>query len=492
MHQDDFDLTYNPFDDDDDNNDKTHELTGRAQGRQYIGSAFLSNITAPALTRRRSSASESQSSSRSTIRRRHRRSRSDLRLDTDQDDSEEPPPLSGHPLKSAHRRSGDFQDFGITRPHLSRAVQSSSVDSSLFGGSSDTDDGYPTLKEPHTEVLVTTSDSLAGVSLKYGIDLTELRKANQLWPNDSIHLRETLFIPLHRASRAHEYVVRSPSASTTDITLESSGASTHSANSLTHSEPTPPSSTSSTGTNVLRVPVSQLSFFPPSSNRNNLAAGVSSCSPEPPASHPGTPSKSVTHPPRNTTAPNHSLSSFLNVLPIAASTRDEIVSRLSLDSVSSSYSDRTRSRRTSSEYSPGHELYSVTRTAGMPVQRNHQQPDPHPDTQQTPKISQRVNDDQLRGASDPHGSLALGTRQHPGYSRPKLSTSPPLSYVPQVHNPYVRTAQMEPSPGMKVPFLRSNVDGHTDRSLDIKRSPFATPVGNGTQPTTFRATRDVT
>ena len=105
------DLTFNPFEDD----DQTDEAT--PQNRLYFGSAFLPNATTPT-TRRRSSFGSSNASS-SAIRKRHTRSRTEFNLDLPDQE------ISGHPLKSAALRSAAFQD--ITRPHLSRIVQSTGV-----------------------------------------------------------------------------------------------------------------------------------------------------------------------------------------------------------------------------------------------------------------------------------------------------------------------------------------------------------------------------
>ncbi|KAG9309222.1 hypothetical protein JVU11DRAFT_10701 [Chiua virens] len=39
------------------------------------------------------------------------------------------------------------------------------------------------------------TDSFAGVALRYGVSIAALRRANQLWPSDPIHLRTELLIP---------------------------------------------------------------------------------------------------------------------------------------------------------------------------------------------------------------------------------------------------------------------------------------------------------
>ena len=151
MRPDDLDLTYNPFDDDGDK--RNDELTDR--GKQYFGSTSNGNSSAqttPAVTRRRVSTSDSQAASGSVMRRRHKRSRSDLRVDLHE--HEEPSPASGHPLKSAAMRTAEFLD-GITRPYLSKLVQSSSINNDLFGVvESEPIRTLPRIQEPTTEVLV--------------------------------------------------------------------------------------------------------------------------------------------------------------------------------------------------------------------------------------------------------------------------------------------------------------------------------------------------
>jgi len=59
---------------------------------------------------------------------------------------------------------------------------------------------------------VLPSDTLQGIALKYGASTTEIKRLNKLWSNDSIHLRETLNIPI----------------STTDASPSSAGAGIYS------------------------------------------------------------------------------------------------------------------------------------------------------------------------------------------------------------------------------------------------------------------------
>ncbi|KAF9136956.1 hypothetical protein BG015_002935 [Linnemannia schmuckeri] len=51
---------------------------------------------------------------------------------------------------------------------------------------------------------VTTTDTLAGIALNYGIQVSILKKSNKLWTNDSIHTRKYLYIPFEECSVAHQ------------------------------------------------------------------------------------------------------------------------------------------------------------------------------------------------------------------------------------------------------------------------------------------------
>ncbi|KAJ3500890.1 hypothetical protein NMY22_g19109 [Coprinellus aureogranulatus] len=266
------DLTFNPFEDDSPTDERT------PQNRQYFGSAFLPNATTPT-TRRRSSFGSSNGAP-SAIRKRHTRSRTEFDLDIPE------PEISGHPLKSAALRSAAFQDFDITRPNLSRIVQSTGVlRRSRSQEPPDSGTRSPAVKEEEKEVIiheVTSKDSLAGVSLKYGIPLPELRRANQLWASDSIHLRRVLYIPIDRAKRAHEYVAPpSQQSSPASPTADSEALSSHfpiQSRGPSSSTGSPASLTSEVNPRVQKIPVSQLSFFPPSSNpsRTQTPAGTPS------------------------------------------------------------------------------------------------------------------------------------------------------------------------------------------------------------------------
>ncbi|KAJ3534148.1 hypothetical protein NMY22_g7044 [Coprinellus aureogranulatus] len=446
------DLTFNLFEDDSPTDERT------PQNRQYFGSAFLPNATTPT-TRRRSSFGSSNGPP-SAIRKRHTRSRTEFDLDIPE------PEISGHPLKSAALRSAAFQDFDITRPNLSRIVQSTGVlRRSRSQEPPDSGTRSPAVKEEEKEVIiheVTSKDSLAGVSLKYGIPLPELRRANQLWASDSIHLRRVLYIPIDRAKRAHEYVAppsqqSSPASPTADSEALSSHFSIQSRG-PSSSTGSPATSTSEVNPRVQKIPVSQLSFFPPSSNPSRTQTPAGTPSPvRAEFSSQRTPYLKASNPTTRTgSSPANSLSTLLNTLPIAASTRDEIVSRLSFESVSSSHSDRPPSgarSRTGSDEEIGHEMGDVNKQAGPSHPANSEPESPSLPTPRPPSF----NEIPLSGVG-----MRDSSRLQPTQTRPLLSTSPPSSYIPQqAQNTYVRTQQLEPSPAMQVPSKGARTLGRT-------------------------------
>ncbi|KAF9432719.1 hypothetical protein BGZ76_010422 [Entomortierella beljakovae] len=51
---------------------------------------------------------------------------------------------------------------------------------------------------------VTTTDTLAGIALYYGIQVSFLKKSNKLWTNDSIHTRKYLYIPFEECTVARQ------------------------------------------------------------------------------------------------------------------------------------------------------------------------------------------------------------------------------------------------------------------------------------------------
>ncbi|KAG6866401.1 hypothetical protein C0991_004686 [Blastosporella zonata] len=328
-----------------------------------------------------------------------------------------------HPLRSAGLAPGS-NDAGVTRPHLSRVLNVGTlVDAPPVVGGHDTASHVQ-----ERDVLVhqiSPGDSLAGVSLKYGISLAELRRANHLWTSDSIHLRTELYVPIDKASRLTAVPVDSLISITPEEELASpmNSDSTHAEahDSLTLRRP-------SDADTIRRVPASQLSFFPPSVAKP--AASRQSYSDE----HTQTTS-TTTHHTRYTSHPSNSLTSLFTSLPIAAFTRDTIIARLSFDSVSSSYSDRNTE-------GDSHELDEVS--VGSTSSDHHgvdTEPPPTARALATPKATHYTPSFSKRSRSPP--SLSAVHVMH-------LSSSP-RSYIPSL--PEIRTVQMEPSPEMQIPLL---------------------------------------
>ena len=144
----------------------------------------------------------------------------------------------------------------------------------------------------YLHLQVSPKDSLPGVALKYGITMAELRKVNQLWASDSIHLRK-VYIPV---------------TSRNDVS---------------------PSHSNGDKSTIRRIPASQLSFFPPSSK--SLDYSSDDLGQVPPLSAETTSSSYSSAP--------LSLSSIWSSLPIIASTRETTISRLSFESSTNASDD---------------------------------------------------------------------------------------------------------------------------------------------------------
>ncbi|KAI0305384.1 hypothetical protein B0F90DRAFT_1815027 [Multifurca ochricompacta] len=327
-----------------------------------------------------------------------------------------------HPLRrSSTTRTGTGRyDTGSTRPRLSRVLSPSTP--ALAGPGSP-----PNKAESLRTVLVhvhevSPNDSLAGVALKYGISVTELRRANQLWASDSIHLRQVLYIPLEKARHAN----------------------------LT----TPGSESSSI---VQRIPTTTLSFFPPPSSSSSTSA----------SSHPTTMSAITTfrshhHSSATLSAPSkgsnltstlraNALSSLFSVLPINASTRDEIMSRLSIDSVSNSTTG------TASDEAE-HELTAVPTTLKQRTSTSMSMAIP------TPFMKSQ-------GKSPAYTWLTDSSKAD---SREPYSTD--VEQIPLASSP-IHTTQMQPAAAMQLP-------GH------IGRSPPKAPPPNDSHNSAWRLSSD--
>ncbi|KLT39556.1 hypothetical protein CC85DRAFT_288414 [Cutaneotrichosporon oleaginosum] len=89
----------------------------------------------------------------------------------------------------------DFRD--VSRPGLARATSETERAASV-GSWSATNSDFGEDDSELVDVIVHAvggGESLAGIALRYGIELSVLRKANKLWPSDPL-LRSQLFVPL--------------------------------------------------------------------------------------------------------------------------------------------------------------------------------------------------------------------------------------------------------------------------------------------------------
>ncbi|KAH9920161.1 uncharacterized protein B0H18DRAFT_1025440, partial [Fomitopsis serialis] len=178
-------------------------------------------------------------------------------------------PTSSHPLASPSS-SRAVKDFvaGLlsahdTRPHMKRVLSDTEAPSNSGNGSSDAIDDQaiePKTREEEVVVIlheVTSNDSLPGVALKYGVSLPDLRRWNQLWPSDPVHLRKVLYIPLDKARHVKHF-------HTTLIEVDG-GADAPSPASLLAENIVGTANHNVPPLTVVRIPVSQMSFFPPPS-----------------------------------------------------------------------------------------------------------------------------------------------------------------------------------------------------------------------------------
>ena len=255
---------------------------------------------------------------------------------------------------------------------------------------------------------MTTTDSLQGVSLKYGISMADLRKANQMWPSDSIHLRKSLNVPVNKASKLRRLNVDGPK-----VVQRTNSSSSSSMGPL---EIMP---------DIRRIPASHLSFFPQGSPSDDSPANtVVTMARRPRISSQfnssGSGSLSLT--------PNTNPSSIFSTLPRAFPiAKDAIMSRLSLDSGG-----------TPPKEEQGHEMGVVGRNSGANDTCSGGSGQGH-GAGADPRTTSRTSDHGLRDRRQTrprdHDAYRTG-----GEERERAST-------------VVRTSQLEPSPEMLVPAL---------------------------------------
>ncbi|TRM70202.1 hypothetical protein BD626DRAFT_391804 [Schizophyllum amplum] len=223
---------------------------------------------------------------------------------------------TSHPLLTVDLSLGN-----ITRPSLSRAVSDHESPNDNTHNSLTEEEA----REDEKLVLVhevQPKDSLAAVSIKYGIPMNDLRRANSMWTNDSIHLRRSLYIPIEKASR----IPKSPASPFPSAETSSPGAGAENA-----------LSSDLTGHATLRrIPAARLSYFPPQPSSISARPSLDSTLRPPLAmstrhSLDSTPPNAMRKHIRAATTPSFAASSpptigsLLNALPV----------RLSLDSTTS-------------------------------------------------------------------------------------------------------------------------------------------------------------
>lgn len=270
----------------------------------------------------------------------------------------------------------------------------------------ESDDHHPPRVLTGRESQVTATDSLQGVSLKYGISMAALRKANQMWPSDSIHLRKSLNVPVNKASKLKKLNFDAP--------MEAQNAGSSSSTASLESIP-----------DIRRVPASRLSFFPQASTSIPSPIDAMATDPRrPKISGPLNSSSSGLFP----IPPSSGSSSIFSALPRAFPiSKDAIMSRLSLDSGG-----------TPPKGEQEHEMGVVGRGSGVNGVR--------------PNVSRRDRDIRMDSKTTNHmGNQGLRdgkqarSRNYNGY-RIGEEESERASTV-------IRTSQLEPSPEMLVPVL---------------------------------------
>ncbi|KDQ55789.1 carbohydrate-binding module family 50 protein [Jaapia argillacea MUCL 33604] len=342
---------------------------------------------------------------------------------------------SYHPLRGANlRQHGDT----ATRPHLMRMLSDGGQtpdDSSSEASTSQNDASRASssvdLEGDEKLVIVhpvRLGDSLAGVALRYCTSIAALRRANHLWASDSIHLRKELYIPVDRSRpKDAPLLVETEEDASSQIERRSSAF-----RDLT----------------LRRVPVSELSFFPPSTHFSESQADFVSSSQS--GQHPAStkpehkkkyatvgrfglgstaiPITSFTTPssPASRSPPRFSQSPSLTSLFTATRETLDRFTRLSLES-------NATSTTTSGEGEQEHELEEVNMSSTRPI--------------------------------SPHSMGTSASLDRSGFVLSELGKSlsskrPPLPYMDEFlmvpPKSVVRTAQLEPSPVMQVPGVRSS------------------------------------
>jgi len=79
-------------------------------------------------------------------------------------------------------------------------METANKKTSLLGGGDSRSASYNSFKNAApimscVEHTLSPSDTLQGLAIKYGVKVADIRKANNMWAQDNIHLKKVLLIP---------------------------------------------------------------------------------------------------------------------------------------------------------------------------------------------------------------------------------------------------------------------------------------------------------
>ncbi|KAJ7994800.1 hypothetical protein DPEC_G00253220 [Dallia pectoralis] len=141
--------------------------------------------------------------------------------------------------------------FGVAQPIFPRSRSGSESDSELsqslartkirsYGSTASV---AASLGEKYLEHPVTDSDTLQGIALKYGVTMEQIKRANKLFSNDCIFLRNTLHIPVvpDKCSPFNGLCLESPDGEAQEQDFTSQSV-LQDRNRVTEEDPSPPPS----------------------------------------------------------------------------------------------------------------------------------------------------------------------------------------------------------------------------------------------------------
>ena len=119
---------------------------------------------------------------------------------------------------------------------------------------------------------VQSNDTLAGITIKYGCQAAVFRKANRLWPNDSVQIRKTVYLPVEACAVRGRKIPYPPSSF--DLLDDTDGTASDLTPTITPTTPRPPRTQSA------RPPQSTESFH--SSHHTSPSISISDSDDQPP------------------------------------------------------------------------------------------------------------------------------------------------------------------------------------------------------------------